>query len=244
MDAPSTCSAPCAPTLLQAVPAWPSTFPLPSWALRHARARTLPQSSGRPVPEASPKGYQPFLRTCPKTPSLEEEPCETFQTKKGQGRAGPLCPNTGSSIVPSLEHSPKQQAAGPCSSSVLCSWSWREPGQGVPGKSPQLPWSRAAGAGGTDTLGSWQDPRSSSTANTQPRQDREEEPPAAGLARSACPPAASSPPAPCCRSPRRQSCGRPCWRGQPGTPGRRRQCTLQGRSTSCGGSKRTRRTRT
>lgn len=45
-------------------------------------------------------------------------------------------------------------------------------------------------------------------------------------ARNACPPAASSPPAPCCRNPRRQSCGRPCWRGQPGTPGRQRWCTL------------------
>lgn len=74
MDAPSTCSAPCAPTLLQAVPAQPSTSLLPSWELRHRWARTLPQPRGRPVPKASPKGHQPSLRTCPKTPSLKEEP--------------------------------------------------------------------------------------------------------------------------------------------------------------------------
>lgn len=73
MDAPSTCSALCAPTLLQAVPARPSTFPLPSRALRHRGARTLPQSSERAVPETSPKGHQPFVRPCPKSPSLEEE---------------------------------------------------------------------------------------------------------------------------------------------------------------------------
>lgn len=70
---PSPCSALGAPSLLQAVPAQPSTFLLPLWELRHRWARTLPQPTGGPVPEARPKGHQPFLRTCPKTPSLNEE---------------------------------------------------------------------------------------------------------------------------------------------------------------------------
>lgn len=60
-----------APTLLQAVPAQPSTFLLPSWELRHRWVRTLPQPSGRPVPDTKPN--QLFLRTCPKIPSLKEE---------------------------------------------------------------------------------------------------------------------------------------------------------------------------
>lgn len=79
---------------------------------------------------------------------------------------------------------------------------------------------------GQTLLGSGDDPGSSSTANSLALAGQGTGAPAEGLARSACPPAASSPPAPCCRSPRRQSCGRPCWRGQPGTPGRQRQCTL------------------
>lgn len=41
MDAPSTCSALGAPTLLGTVPAWPSTFLLPSREPRHRWA--LPQ---------------------------------------------------------------------------------------------------------------------------------------------------------------------------------------------------------
>lgn len=70
------------------------------------------------------------------------------QAKKGQGRAGPPCPDTGSSILLSLAHPPKQQAAGPRSSSVLPSWSWQGARTGGPGKSPQLPWTGAAGAAG------------------------------------------------------------------------------------------------
>ncbi|XP_039560248.1 translation initiation factor IF-2-like [Passer montanus] len=123
------CSAPCAP------PCSRQSLHSP------APSRCPPGLSGTdgPGPCPSPVGDQ-RLKPAQKATSLFEDLPQDPQPGGGtmraprprKDRAGlDPCPDTRSSILLSLEHSPKQQAAGPCSSSVLPSWGWQEPGQGV-----------------------------------------------------------------------------------------------------------------
>ena len=173
-----------------------------------------------------------------------------------RARPGPPRPAAGSRILLCPEHPLEKQAAGTCPPRrpPACSLHGARPGvpaSRVPTKSPQHPERDLQVQAGTVHRHSRgpaprDDPSGSSTTNalalgaagegrgSLPAPGEPQPPPgtsaAAGrrarLARSASPPAASSPPAPCCRSPRRRSCGRPCWRGRPGTPGRRRRCRL------------------